>query len=208
MNRRLLNTSALACLFAPGLAAAQGQPQTRPAPGGGHPPGGGGSGGRPPGGGGGGGRPPGGGGNPPPRPNPGGGNGPPPRPNPGGKPPGDHHGGGRPPGNRPPPHGNRPPPRPTPLPGPYRPGSGRPPQFRPIRGRPYRYPSGYRYRRWTVGLTLPALFLTSAYFYDDAYQMGLGGAPYGYRWVRYGPDLLLVQLGTGRIVDVIYGAFY
>ena len=30
----------------------------------------------------------------------------------------------------------------------------------------------------------------------------------GYRWVRYGPDLLLVQLGTGYIADTIYGAFY
>jgi Ni/Co efflux regulator RcnB len=173
LNRRLLITSALASLVAPALALAQGQPQTRPAPGGGRPPSGG---GHP------------GGGKPPPRPNP-----------------GDHHG-GRPPAR--PPHGGRTPPRPTPLPGPYRPGSGRPPHFRPIHGRPYRYPDGYRYRRWTVGLTLPAIFLTAAYFFDDAYQMGLGGAPYGYRWVRYGPDLLLVQLGTGRIVDVIYGAFY
>jgi len=38
--------------------------------------------------------------------------------------------------------------------------------------------------------------------------MGLDGAPYGYRWVRYGPDLLMVELSTGRIADVIYGAFY
>lgn len=202
MNRRLLITSALASLLAPAFAAAQDQPQTRPAPGGGRPGGGGPGqgGGRPPGGGGGGGRPPGGGGGPPPRPNPGGGGKPPPRPNPGGRPPGDHHG-GRPP-LRPTPGG------PTPLPGPYRPGGGRPPQFRPIRERPYRYPRGYRYRRWTTGLILPAIFLTSAYFYDDYYRLGLGGAPYGYRWVRYGPDLLLVELGTGRIVDVIYGAFY
>lgn len=57
-------------------------------------------------------------------------------------------------------------------------------------------------------MTLPLLFLSPLYFYDDYYNMGLEGAPYGYRWVRYGPDLLLVQLGTGQIVDVIYGAFY
>jgi Ni/Co efflux regulator RcnB len=38
--------------------------------------------------------------------------------------------------------------------------------------------------------------------------MGLSGPPYGYRWVRYGPDLLLVEVATGRIVDVIQGAFY
>jgi Ni/Co efflux regulator RcnB len=38
--------------------------------------------------------------------------------------------------------------------------------------------------------------------------MGLEGPPYGYRWVRYGPDLLLVNTRTGRIEDAIYGAFY
>jgi len=57
-------------------------------------------------------------------------------------------------------------------------------------------------------MVLPALFLTSTYFYDDYGQLGLEGAPFGYRWVRYGPDLLLVQLGTGQVADVIYGAFY
>ena len=35
-----------------------------------------------------------------------------------------------------------------------------------------------------------------------------GGPPYGYRWLRYGPDLLLVEIAAGRIVDVIYDAFY
>lgn len=95
-----------------------------------------------------------------------------------------------------------------PQPGPYRPGGGRPPNFRPVRGRPYRYPPGYAYRRWSVGLILPSLFLTSPYFYDDYYQMGLSGPPYGYRWVRYGRDLLLVEIATGRIADVIPGAFY
>ena len=92
--------------------------------------------------------------------------------------------------------------------GPHRPGSGRPPGFRPIHGSPWRYPSGYRYRRWGVGMTLPAIFLTSAYFFNNYYQMGLEGPPYGYQWVRYGPDLLLVQLATGQVSDVIYGAFY
>ncbi|WP_231636068.1 RcnB family protein [Novosphingobium sp. ST904] len=33
-------------------------------------------------------------------------------------------------------------------------------------------------------------------------------APPGYYWVRYGPDLLLVDRRTRRVVDVIYSAFY
>ena len=38
--------------------------------------------------------------------------------------------------------------------------------------------------------------------------MGLEPPPPGYRWVRYGPDLLLVNVRTRRVADVIYGAFY
>ncbi|AYJ87981.1 hypothetical protein D3Y57_13365 [Sphingomonas paeninsulae] len=104
------------------------------------------------------------------------------------------------------------PPRPVrPIVGPnrpHRPGAGRPPNFRPIHGPSFSYPRGYRYRRWSVGLILPSLFLSSAYYYSNYASLGVGPPPPGYRWVRYGPDLLLVQHGSGRIADVIYGAFY
>jgi Ni/Co efflux regulator RcnB len=56
-------------------------------------------------------------------------------------------------------------------------------------------------------LLLPRLFLSSAYYFDSYARLGLEPPPPGYRWVRYGPDLLLVQNRTRRIVDVIYGAF-
>jgi Ni/Co efflux regulator RcnB len=118
----------------------------------------------------------------------------------------------RPPGgghDRPPPRTQpQPQPRPPRPQPPHRPGTGRPPNFRPIHGPSYRYPHGYRYRRWTIGLFLPSIFLSSSYYYDDWAPLGVGAPPPGYRWVRYGPDLLLVQRRTGRIVDVIYGAFY
>ncbi|WP_311267262.1 RcnB family protein [Sphingobium sp. WCS2017Hpa-17] len=100
------------------------------------------------------------------------------------------------------------PPRPVkPLP-PHRPGAGRPPHFKPIHRPGFQYPHGYRYRRWTIGLLLPSLFLSSRYYYDDYSYLGVGAPPVGYRWVRYGPDLLLVRIRTRRVVDVIYGAFY
>jgi len=38
-------------------------------------------------------------------------------------------------------------------------------------------------------------------------MLGVGAPPRGYRWVRYGPDLLLVRSRDRKIVDVIYGAF-
>jgi Ni/Co efflux regulator RcnB len=91
---------------------------------------------------------------------------------------------------------------------PYRPGSGRPPSFRPIRQPGFRYPAGHRYRRWTVRALLPAIFLGASYRFYDYAAVGVGPPPPGYYWVRYGPDLLLVQRRTRRITDVIYGAFY
>jgi hypothetical protein len=55
---------------------------------------------------------------------------------------------------------------------------------------------------------LPSIFLSSRYYYDDYRYLGVGAPPVGYRWVRYGPDLLLVRTRTREVVDVIYGAFY
>ncbi|HVW71467.1 MAG TPA: RcnB family protein [Steroidobacteraceae bacterium] len=72
----------------------------------------------------------------------------------------------------------------------------------------FRYPPGFAYRRWIAGAILPPIFLSGAYFYDNYPALGLGPPPLGYRWVRYGPDLLLVNVATGRIVDVVDGAFY
>jgi Ni/Co efflux regulator RcnB len=136
--------------------------------------------------------------------------------------------------NRPNP-GNRPgkpnpgrPDKPTPLPGPGfrpqppRPGPGmRPPprpsrpqfswrgrHFNPIAGSAFRYPAGYAYRRWTIGAFLPSLFLGSSYYYDNWRGLGIDAPPPGRRWVRYGSDLLLVNVRTRRVEDVITGVFY
>jgi Ni/Co efflux regulator RcnB len=72
----------------------------------------------------------------------------------------------------------------------------------------FHYPSGYHYRRWGAGQILPRLFLTSTFFFTDYAAYGFGPPPFGDAWVRYGPDLLLVNIASGQIVDVIYGAFY
>ncbi|MEP6785824.1 MAG: RcnB family protein [Sphingomonadales bacterium] len=59
-----------------------------------------------------------------------------------------------------------------------------------------------------VGVLLPTILLSNYYYYNNYAALGVGAPPAGYRWVRYGPDLLLVQIRTRRVVDVIYGAFY
>ena len=89
----------------------------------------------------------------------------------------------------------------------YHPGH-RPSTYHRIRAPIYHYPHGYAYRRWAVGGSLPHLFLSNLYYWTNWAALELGPPPPGYVWVRYGPDLLLVDRYTGRIADVIYGAFY
>jgi len=73
---------------------------------------------------------------------------------------------------------------------------------------PFLYPPGWGYRRWAVGAALPPLFLAPAYYYSGWATLGLPPPEPGFQWVRYGPDLLLVNVATGQVVDVIYDAFY
>jgi hypothetical protein len=72
---------------------------------------------------------------------------------------------------------------------------------------PFVYPRGFAYRRWAVGAILPPLFLAPAYYYADWAALGLDPPQPGFQWVRYGPDLLLVNVTTGAIVDVVPGVF-
>jgi Ni/Co efflux regulator RcnB len=59
-----------------------------------------------------------------------------------------------------------------------------------------------------VGQRLPVVFLAAPYFYDNFAPLGFEVPPPGYHWVRYGPDLILVNLATGDIEQIAYGVFY
>lgn len=72
----------------------------------------------------------------------------------------------------------------------------------------FHYPSGTSYRYWSRGEFLPRLFFTAQFFFTDYTWLGIDPPPPGYRWVRYGPDLLLVDIYTYEVVDVLYGVFY
>jgi Ni/Co efflux regulator RcnB len=80
--------------------------------------------------------------------------------------------------------------------------------FNRYRGPAFHYPRGFSYRRWSVGALLPGLFLSSTYYWDDWRSLGVDAPPPGRRWVRYGSDLLLVNVRTRRVEDTIYDAFY
>jgi hypothetical protein len=87
---------------------------------------------------------------------------------------------------------------------------GRPFAWHPVRfPRPWVYPPGYAYRLWAVGAVLPPLFwaANSPYFYAGWADMGLPPPDPGFQYVQYGPDLLLVNVATGEVVQVFPGAF-
>jgi Nickel/cobalt transporter regulator len=73
---------------------------------------------------------------------------------------------------------------------------------------PFIYPPGFVYRRWAVGAVLPPVFLAPDYYYADWAALGLDPPPPGTEWVRYGPDLLLVDVTSGQVLDVVYDVFY
>jgi Ni/Co efflux regulator RcnB len=72
---------------------------------------------------------------------------------------------------------------------------------------PYRQPQGWYYRQWGYGQIFPPVFWTQDYWINDYWDFGLADPPYGYVWVRYGPDALLVAVDNGQILSVVYGLF-
>jgi hypothetical protein len=79
--------------------------------------------------------------------------------------------------------------------------------FTGVHAAPFAYPSGWEYRRWAVGAALPPVFLTQDYFYPEWAALGLDPPPPGFQWLRYGPDLLLVDVNSGEVAEVVYGVF-
>lgn len=78
--------------------------------------------------------------------------------------------------------------------------------FRP--GRYYAPYRGYNYSRFSIGLFLDQGFYASNYWINDPWQYRLPPAYAGTRWVRYYDDVLLVDLYTGEVIDVIYDFFW
>jgi hypothetical protein len=74
----------------------------------------------------------------------------------------------------------------------------------------YYAPQGadYGYRRFGVGVQLTRSLFARDYWLDDPYAFRLPPAYGPYRWVRYHGDALLVDLRTGRVIDLVYDIFY
>lgn len=70
---------------------------------------------------------------------------------------------------------------------------------------PYR---GYSYSRFGIGYRMDPGFYSSRYWIVDPWQYRLPQPYPGTRWVRYYDDVLLVDVFTGEVVDVIYNFFW
>ncbi len=56
---------------------------------------------------------------------------------------------------------------------------------------------------WEVGAIVPYQF--RSYYVSDPYEYGLPPAPYGAAWIFLGDRIVLVDLGSGQILDMAYG---
>ena len=75
-------------------------------------------------------------------------------------------------------------------------------------GRYYSPFRNYGYSRFSIGLRIGSPFYSSRYWINDPWQYRLPPAYAGTRWVRYYDDVLLVDLYTGEVIDVIYDFFW
>ncbi|HEY4339236.1 MAG TPA: RcnB family protein [Steroidobacteraceae bacterium] len=72
---------------------------------------------------------------------------------------------------------------------------------------PYHRPAGWSAHTWAYGQILPRAYFAPEYILSDYWLFALEVPPAGYEWVRDGDDALLVDVNSGEILQVEYGAF-
>lgn len=79
---------------------------------------------------------------------------------------------------------------------------------RRFRGDRYYYPRGYAYRGYNSGAYLPRAYWSSQYYIGRPAYYGLANPYAGTRWVRVGPDALLIRVRNGVVLRVVRGLYY
>lgn len=79
--------------------------------------------------------------------------------------------------------------------------------FERFRAGIYRWPEGRHYRHYAVGAIFPQIFWNPDYYITDYADWDLDPPPPDCQWVRYGPDLVLFNLDTAEVIEVIPDAF-
>lgn len=66
----------------------------------------------------------------------------------------------------------------------------------------------WQYRPVNVGYQLQPTFYGSRYYVNDYNAFQLRAPGRFQRWVRYGDDLLLVNVRTGRVIQVVHNRYW
>jgi Ni/Co efflux regulator RcnB len=69
-------------------------------------------------------------------------------------------------------------------------------------------PRGYAYRPVAVGYRFAPVYYARNYWISDPWRYRLPAAAGNRRWVRYGNDVVLVNIRTGRVIDVNRNFFW
>ena len=72
----------------------------------------------------------------------------------------------------------------------------------------YRGPRGYRYHRIEAGRRLPPAYFRERYVIADPYRYRLPRPHMNQRWIRYGNDVLLVNMRSGQVNSVYHDFFW
>ena len=72
----------------------------------------------------------------------------------------------------------------------------------------YYHPRGYGYRSWNTGAYLPRAYWGQRYWIGNPVGYRLDYARSGTRWIRVGPDALLIRTYNGSVIRVVRNLFY
>jgi len=72
----------------------------------------------------------------------------------------------------------------------------------------YAGPRGWRYRPVGVGYRFAPVYYSRQYWISDPWTYRLPRAGANRRWIRYGNDVVLVNMRTGRVVTVYNNFFW
>lgn len=77
-----------------------------------------------------------------------------------------------------------------------------------FRGQGYVYPRGFAYRPWGVGYRLPPAYFARPFWVADPFAYRLPRPYRGARWVRVGPDALMIRIGGGFVLQAVRGLWW
>ncbi len=64
-------------------------------------------------------------------------------------------------------------------------------------------PGNYAYRHFSHGGTVPPLWRDDRFYVREWFAFGLTEPAFGYRWIRYYNDALLINVSTGAVAEVM-----